>query len=88
MSAVATRNLSANATKCPISRGEFREHAVALPVCIGEQLPLDAEVKEFSTGSLGWYLTHKVDVVINGKRCKVQVGVNLTIVGSKELPQD
>jgi hypothetical protein len=46
-----------------------------------------AEVKEFSTGSLGWYLNGKTTVEVGGTPVSVQIGLNLTIVGSKELPQ-
>jgi hypothetical protein len=45
-------------------------------------------VKEFSTGSLGWYLNGKTTIEIDGKPVAVQIGLNLTIVGSKELPKD
>ena len=43
-----------------------------------------ADVKEFSTGSFGWYLNGKIVVNVDGKPCSVQVGMNLTVVGSKE----
>jgi hypothetical protein len=52
------------------------------------EVPLQAEVKEFSTGSLGWYLNGKTTIEVNGKPVTVQIGMNLTIIGSKELPQD
>ena len=45
-------------------------------------------VKLFSTGSLGWYLNRKVDIDVGGVKVPVQIGLNLTIVGSKDLPQD
>ena len=77
----------AKKTTCPISRAQFRTHAKPVKITIGEQA-IDAEVKEFSTGSLGWYLNTKVTVEIDGVRVPVQVGLNLTIVGSKELPLD
>ena len=48
---------------------------------------MTAAAKEFSTGSLGWNISQKMDVLVNGQPQKVQVGLNLTIVGSKELPQ-
>jgi hypothetical protein len=73
-------------TNCPITRAEFSEKAKAVPVVIGETKLL-ADVKEFSTGSLGWYLNGKVSIEIDGKPVMVQVGLNLTIVGSKELPK-
>jgi hypothetical protein len=77
----------ARKTLCPINRSEFRTLARPVTITIGN-VPLVAEVKEFSTGSLGWYLNGKTTVEIDGKPVSVQIGLNLTIVGSKELPQD
>ena len=74
-------------TTCPITREQFRGDAKPLEVVING-VPLVAEVKEFSTGSLGWYLNGKTSVQVAGKPVSVQIGLNLTIVGSKELPQD
>ncbi len=72
-------------TACPVSRAEFLEHAKDLPITIAGQA-LDAEVKQFSTGSLGWFLNGKTKATVNGKEVKVQIGLNLTIIGSKDLP--
>ena len=74
-------------TTCPITRKQFREAAKPVVVTINgaEQL---ADVKEFSTGSLGWYLNGKIPLEVGGIRVQVQIGLNLTIVGSKELPSD
>jgi hypothetical protein len=47
-----------------------------------------ADVKEFSTGSLGWYLNGKATLEIDGKPVQVQIGLNLTLVGSKDLPKE
>jgi hypothetical protein len=77
----------AKKTTYPISRAAFRAKAKAVTVTIGNQ-QLEAEVKEFSTGSLGWYLNAKTTVEVDGVRVPVQIGLNLTIVGSKELPRD
>ena len=77
----------AKKTTCPISRMDFRTKAKPITVKIGE-IPLQAEVKEFSTGSLGWYLNGKTSIEVGGVPVTVQIGMNLTIVGSKELPQD
>ena len=77
----------AKKTTCPITRDEFRSKAKPMSVVINN-VPLQAEVKEFSTGSLGWYLNGKTSVEIDGKMVSVQIGLNLTIVGSKELPKD
>ncbi len=72
-------------TNCPITREEFRNLAQAIEISIAGS-PQMAEVKEFSTGSLGWYLNGKMPIKIGDKVVSVQIGMNLTIVGSKELP--
>jgi hypothetical protein len=77
----------AKKTVCPITRDQFRAGAKPLDVTIAG-VPLNAPVKEFSTGSLGWYVNGKTMVEINGTPVSVQIGLNLTIVGSKELPRD
>jgi hypothetical protein len=76
----------AKKTTCPITRSEFQSKAKPVAVTING-VPLQAEVKEFSTGSLGWYLNGKMTVDVGGTPVSVQIGMNLTIVGSKELPQ-
>lgn len=68
---------------CPVTREQFAEKAEPLKIVINGH-ELLAEVKEFSTGSFGWYLNGKVVVPIDGKSVSVQVGMNLTVVGSKE----
>jgi hypothetical protein len=73
------------ATVCPITRQEFHEHARDLPVTING-LTLTAEPKQFSTNGLGWNISAKEHLDINGKRVKVQIGLNISIIGSKELP--
>jgi uncharacterized Zn-binding protein involved in type VI secretion len=72
-------------TACPIDRAAFRTHAKPVAVQI-DGVPLAAMVKEFSTGSLGWFANGKTTVNVNGTPVAVQIGLNLTIVGSKELP--
>jgi len=74
------------AKSCPVTRAEFREQAQPVKVEING-IPMMAEVKEFSTGSLGWYLNGKTVIEVGGKQVSVQIGMNLTVVGSKELPQ-
>jgi hypothetical protein len=71
----------------PITRSEFRTAAKPIPVVIGGK-ELQARVKEFSTGSLGWNINEKMQVEAAGKPVMVQIGLNLTIIGSKELPAD
>ena len=73
-------------TTCAVTREEF--HAGAKPVeLLINGTPMLADVKEFSTGSLGWYLNGKTIVKIGDKPVTVQIGLNMTIVGSKELPK-
>src|SRR5262249_41865924 len=77
----------AQKTTCPISRQQFRDGAEPLKVTVNA-IPCVAEVKEFATGSLGWYLNGKTTVQVGGKTVSVQIGLNLTSVGSKDLPKD
>jgi len=72
-------------TECPVSRETFREKApLVLPVSIAGK-SFDGVKKEFSTGSLGWNVNSKVQIEIDGKMVTCQVGLNVTIVGSKEF---
>lgn len=48
-----------------------------------EGTPLTGAPKEFSTGSLGWYCSGKATVLVDGKPVQVQVGCNITVIGSK-----
>jgi hypothetical protein len=77
----------AKKTTCPISRGQFREKAKPVTVNIAG-VPQTAEVKEFSTGSIGWFLNGKTTIEIDGVPVSVQISMSLTIVGSKELPRE
>jgi hypothetical protein len=77
----------AKKTSCPITRAQFQAHAKPLQVTIGDRT-FTAAPKNFSTGSLGWNINDKITIEIDGKPVAVQVGMNLTVVGSKDLPQD
>ena len=73
-------------SQCPVSQSKFLAKAEPLKISINGQEML-AEVKAFSTGSFGWYLNGKTSVQVDGKPVSVQIGMNLTIVGSKEAPR-
>ena len=73
-------------TICPITREQFKEQAKTMDVVING-IPMAAAAKEFSTGSLGWYLNGKTMIEVGSTPVSVQIGLNLTIVGSKELPK-
>jgi hypothetical protein len=71
---------------CPIDRTDFLKHATSVTFEIAGT-PVTADPREFSTGSFGWYFTGKVSIVVNGIKLPVQVGCNLTVVGSKDAPK-
>jgi hypothetical protein len=73
-------------TICPVSRAEFLANAKPIIIKIGD-VEMQAEVREFSTGSLGWYLNNKTLIRVGEKTVNVQIGLNLTVVGSKDLPK-
>ena len=56
-------------TSCPVSLTQFLEKAEPLKVTINGQEML-AEVKQFSTGSFGWYMNGKT-VVIDRRQGRV-----------------
>ncbi len=74
-------------SSCPLSLAQFLSKAEPLKVGINGQEML-AEVKAFSTGSFGWYLNGKTTIMVDGKAVSVQIGMNLTIVGSKEAARE
>ena len=78
--------MSAVATKCPVTRAQFLSNAKPITVSLNGH-PVLLEVKEFSTGSLGYYANGKVTLDVGGVPVKFQVGFQLTAVGSKELPR-
>ncbi len=69
-------------TVCPIARGEFMKSAKPVEFVIAGT-KATADPKEFSTGSFGWYFSGKVSIEVEDQKLPVQVGCNLTVVGSK-----
>jgi hypothetical protein len=74
-------------TICPITRKQFMENAKPVEIIING-VKLEAANREFSTGSLGWYMNNKTTIKVGDTSVTVQIGLNLTIVGSKDLPKD
>ena len=74
-------------TVCPVTRDQFVADAKAVEVTINGQ-PVVAEVKQFSTGSFGWHFGDKVTIKVGDTLLKVQVGLTLTVIGSKDLPKE
>ncbi len=75
----------AKKSSCPITRADFQAKAKPVTVTIGDRT-YQAVPKEFSTGSLGWNINDKIQVDVGGTPVTVQVGMNLTVIGSKDLP--
>ena len=71
-----------NKNVCAISRADFFATAKPLEITING-VPMIAEIKEFSTGSYGFYLNGKVTVLVGEKRVPLQVGGNFTVPHSK-----
>lgn len=86
----ATPNASAKRTACPITRQQFNNAAPQALAAkfhdgIGEVSSVVAPRREFSTGSLGYYTSEKIVIMIDGVPCKAQVQVSIQLVGSKDL---
>ena len=68
---------------CPISRERFARVAKPLAITLEGRTVL-AEVKEFSTGSYGWYFGGKtMEVVVDGVTCDVVPVISLILAHSK-----
>ena len=74
-------------TECPISRSEFLSQATGVEVVINGQATL-AQAKEFSTGSFGWHHGDKLTLKVGDKLVRVQVGLTLTVIGSKDAARE
>ena len=72
---------------CPLSQSQFLAKAEPLKIAINGQEML-AEVKAFSTGSFGWNINGKMTITVDGKPVSVQIGMNMTVVGSKEAARE
>ena len=72
--------------RCPISKEDFSKHAKPVSIVV-DGIPMVGMVKEFSTGSFGWYVNGKTAIQVNGVPVEVQLGFNLTVIGSKKLAE-
>ncbi len=71
------------------TKGTFTSIAKDMPLLIDGMPALTATVKDFSTGSIGWNASGKIDIKLpNGQSVRCQVGLNLTVVKSKEMQAD
>lgn len=74
-------------TICPLSRKEFMAKAPPLEVVVAGT-KFVAGAREFSTESLGYNVSGKATIVIDGKAVEFSVSMNVVAVGSKELPKE
>lgn len=78
-------------TECPISKSEFMENAKPILIKIkhgDEEFSVALGRKEFSTGSFGWAAGGEKGVITVGDTpLKVQLGLNFTVVNSKEAKE-
>jgi hypothetical protein len=70
-----------------VTNEEFTAKAAPIQVQIAGTT-IVADVKKFASGSVGWYAGGKVHVEVDGKLVKCQVGLNITVVGSKPEQPD
>ena len=74
-------------TACPITCAKFRKEAKPITVQLGDQT-LTLPMKEFSTGSFGYYLNQKIALQIDGEAVTGALQIQIPIVGSKDAPRE
>ncbi len=84
--AAASTNGKSKKTVCPLSRHQFNSDAKGVVVTIGGQ-SMVAEPKVFSSGSFGWFVQGSVTVMVGDTPVKAQVGLNVVVANSKDLPK-
>lgn len=73
--------------ECPVSRAHFRQHAKPIVASINGQ-SVTLEVKFFDTGSVGFFAGERIKLDVGGVIVPFQLGINLTAIGSKQLPKE
>lgn len=68
-----------------MTKNEYLAKAKPTVVVIIDGVPVVANVKQFSTGSVGYNANGKVALQLaNGEVLKYQLSMNITAIGSKE----
>jgi hypothetical protein len=70
---------------CPINRKHFDVDAKPVTVVVDGK-EFRSQPKQFSTGSMGWNISEKVTIKVGDELVDCQLGMNLTVIGSKDLP--
>lgn len=68
--------------KCVLTQVDFMARAKPMQLVLNGIL-LTAMPKVFSTGSYGWNFNQKTVIDVDGVGIEVQIGANITAVGSK-----
>lgn len=73
-------------TECPFTLEAFLQKARTLALMVDGQ-PKAMAVKDFKTGSFGWFTNEKITLVVDGKSLRCQMNFSIVAVGSKEVPR-
>ena len=71
-----------NAQRKSMTKAKFLAGAEHYDCSVGT-LEFKVAPKQFRTGSCGWSYNNKVDLQVNGKVVKAQLGLNVTVIGSQ-----
>lgn len=74
---------TASKRTCPVTASQFLAEATALDMDRVFGSSPTVLTKAFSTGSFGWYDSRKSTVQVAGLPVDVQIGLSITVVGSK-----
>lgn len=67
-----------------MTKSEFLKFAMVLETHIGPHLKFELKPRTFSSGSCGWYHGSKVEMPVGRQKIWCQLGINCTVLGSKE----
>ncbi len=86
------KNEKKPAKTCPVSKEDFFKKAKPIQVLFQDSEgnligSATATLKEFSTGSYGWYFSGKITPTVEGTALETQTGLNMTAVGSKPVTE-
>ncbi len=70
--------------KCQLTKEQFLSQAQPVTLTIGDKT-IEVKPREFSTGSFGWFYSGKAQLLVGDTAVHVQVGLNLTAIGSKPV---
>ena len=81
---VLSKHVSVTTTPSGVTLAQFSAVAKPVTVDVGGSIVV-AFPKTFSTGSYGWGAQGKVTLMVDGMPVVCQVGLNITVIGSKPV---